>query len=90
MAIFNLVSMSYGQATGLIALTSFVVYLFVRKRLANPHGLPYPPGPKPLPILGNVLDIARENEAQAYQQLAKEHGESHVLTFHVMLTPGII
>lgn len=82
MAIFHLLSMSHGQATFLIALTTFILYLFLRKyaeRRVNPHGLPYPPGPKPLPIIGNVLDIARENEAQAYQQLAKEHGRYYVI-----------
>jgi hypothetical protein len=88
MAIFNLLSMSLGQATAVVALTIIAVYLYFKRaeRLANPHRLPYPPGPKPLPIIGNVLDIARENEAQAYQQLAREHGASHVLTFRVVLT----
>jgi isoprenylcysteine carboxyl methyltransferase (ICMT) family protein YpbQ len=88
MAIFDLLSMSHGQSTALIALTIFALIFFVRKRaerLANPQGLPYPPGPKPLPIIGNILDIARENEAQVYQQLAREHGASHVLTFAVYL-----
>ena len=56
----------------------FGVYSTVRRwrahRLANPRGLPYPPGPKPLPILGNMFDIARDNESAAYQKLADEYG----------------
>jgi len=45
----------------------FTLYLFIRKRASHPHGFPYPPVPKPLPIIGNVLDIARKNEVEAYQ-----------------------
>jgi len=56
----------------------FCVYSTVRRwrahRLANPRGLPYPPGPKPLPIVGNMFDIARDNESAAYQKLADEYG----------------
>jgi len=45
----------------------FTLYLFIRKRASHPHGFPYPPVPKPLPIIGNVLDIARKNQVEAYQ-----------------------
>jgi hypothetical protein len=57
----------------------FCAYSTVRRwrahRLANPRGLPYPPGPKPFPIVGNMFDIARDNQSAAYQKLADEYGE---------------
>ncbi|KAJ3565313.1 hypothetical protein NP233_g7709 [Leucocoprinus birnbaumii] len=48
--------------------------LYVRRR-DNPRGLPYPPGPKPLPIIGNLFDFARENESAAYLGMAHEYGD---------------
>jgi hypothetical protein len=63
-----------------VALLSVVLcaYLILRKRrnqrLINPRRLPYPPGPKPLPIIGNMLDIAGNNETIVYQRLADKFG----------------
>ncbi|RPD54776.1 cytochrome P450 [Lentinus tigrinus ALCF2SS1-7] len=34
-----------------------------------------PPGPPPLPILGNILDVPRENSARAYQPLFDKYGD---------------
>ncbi|KAF5310062.1 hypothetical protein D9619_010585 [Psilocybe cf. subviscida] len=45
------------------------------QRAANPRGLPYPPGPRRLPIIGNVFDIARNNETEVYQRLADIYGD---------------
>lgn len=65
-------------------------YIMLRKRriqrLINPRGLPYPPGPKPRPVIGNMLDLAAENEAVVYQHLAEKYGKSlsslySILTF---------
>ena len=57
----------------------FCVYSTVQRwrvhTLTNPRGLPYPPGPKPFPIVGNMFDIARDNQSAAYQKLADEYGE---------------
>lgn len=47
------------------------------QRAANPRGLPYPPGLRRLPIIGNVFDIARNNETEVYQRLADIYGEPH-------------
>ncbi|KAH9476206.1 Cytochrome P450 monooxygenase 98 [Psilocybe cubensis] len=60
-------------------LVVLLVYSALRRRrvhrLANPRNLPYPPGPKPLPIIGNLFDIARDNETATYQALARQYGD---------------
>ena len=42
-------------------------------------GLPYPPGPRPLPIIGNLLGIPIESSWLAYTRLAKKYGTSYIL-----------
>jgi|HubBroStandDraft_3_1064219.scaffolds.fasta_scaffold1189761_1 hypothetical protein len=39
-------------------------------------GLPYPPGPRPLPIVGNILDIPKDFSWLAYTQFSKKYGTS--------------
>ncbi|KAK1220118.1 hypothetical protein PQX77_017157 [Marasmius sp. AFHP31] len=62
----------------LLALGVFVSIAYVaiiRKRARhNTNGSPMPPGPKPLPVVGNILDIPREKESEAYFKLAQEFG----------------
>jgi hypothetical protein len=36
--------------------------------------LPYPPGPRPLPLVGNLFDIPKELSWLSYVQLSKKHG----------------
>jgi len=59
-----------------------LLYAFFRKytyQAAAMRKFPYPPGPKPWPIIGNMFHIARDNESTAYQQLAKEYGALDLL-----------
>jgi len=39
------------------------------------RGSIYPPGPRSLPIIGNLLDLASSKETSTYQLLAKQYGE---------------
>lgn len=63
-----------------VVLGVLVLSYLLRRRQAclrtNPRRLPLPPGPKPLPIIGNLLDIPRDSEAARYNRLAREHGTS--------------
>lgn len=44
-----------------------------RKRTSN---LPLPPGPKPLPLIGNTLDMPRKDDRLILTQWGKQYGES--------------
>ena len=41
---------------------------------ASSHHLPLPPGPRPLPIIGNMLDVPTENMEQAFYDLTQKYG----------------
>jgi hypothetical protein len=55
---------------------SFLVALRAFRDYQKRGGLPYPPGPRPLPIIGNLLDIPKESSWFTYTQLAKKYGTS--------------
>ncbi len=60
----------------LVLVSSLAAFLAIRDRQRR-HGLPYPPGPRPLPFIGNLLDIPKEFSWLSYTQLSKEHGMIH-------------
>lgn len=57
----------------LLSLTYLLWKLYVRCR-DNPRSFPFPPGPKPLPLVGNLFDFPRENESVAYLKMAQKYG----------------
>lgn len=66
-------------AAGFLWTVGLGAYLYYRRRGKNlkgdqPLGLPLPPGPPPLPILGNALDIPREREWETLTRWAGQYG----------------
>ncbi|TDL29033.1 cytochrome P450 [Rickenella mellea] len=49
--------------------------LWRRSRRRNPHGCPLPPGPKGIPIIGNVFDMPKSDEALAILNWGKKYGD---------------
>lgn len=45
------------------------------------RGTPYPPGPRPLPLIGNVLDIPKDYSWLAYTDFSKKYGD--IQSFHI-------
>ena len=58
--------------TSLACLALLVAYLIYRK-LASPNA-PYPPGPRPYPLIGNLLDVPPSYQERTFANLAKIYG----------------
>ncbi|KAH6899267.1 cytochrome P450 98A3 [Coprinopsis sp. MPI-PUGE-AT-0042] len=67
----NTQALGWFLALGALTSATFVV---LRKR-RNTRGLPLPPGPKGLPLLGNIFQIPSENAWMAYREMGKVHGD---------------
>ena len=68
-----------GAAASLVVLTR---YLRSRGFPGQPK-LPYPPGPKGLPLIGNILDLPRDMHIwEGFTQMAEAYRTSMAFAFH--------
>ena len=54
----------------------------------NPNGLPLPPGPKGLPIIGNMLDMPADKPWLVYHEWSKTYGKFNVQLYFLQ-TPSL-
>ena len=66
--------MSLNNNDKLVILFAFAWAAFIYVRRASSRSLPLPPGPKRLPIIGNLLNVPRSFEWEAYARWSKEFG----------------
>ncbi|KAF8504849.1 cytochrome P450 [Russula emetica] len=66
----------------ILVLVSLLIAAFLAIRdYQKRQGLPYPPGPRPLPLIGNLFDVPKEFSWLTYARLSEKYGD--VLSFHV-------
>lgn len=53
---------------------TFLNLLFTFRDYRRRRGFPYPPGPKPWPIIGNLLDSPKQSQWTTYTEMSKKHG----------------
>lgn len=74
----------------LCAAISFLVFstrVILRRRKS---GLPFPPGPPGLPIIGNIVDFPTSNIPRSFHNLAKRYGTCRLLLCKVLVYPILI
>jgi hypothetical protein len=67
-------SMSVVSLMSALVLVSSLATFFAIRDYQRRRGVPYPPGPRPLPLIGNLLDIPKEFPWLTFTRLSKEHG----------------
>lgn len=64
----GVVVLAFGAALALL------VFLYHRNKFTS-HILPLPPGPEPLPLLGNLFDLPLTREYETYTKWGKLYGD---------------
>jgi len=67
--------------TGLLLTAALLIaYSYVQDWRRNPARLPYPPGPKGYPIIGNLLDIPNAFIYKRFREMSRDLGTFYVLS----------
>ncbi len=77
-------SFSFSYVIILLVLTAVIGVISRRNRKAR-----LPPGPPPLPFIGNILDVPKSMSAKEYDRLCQTYGKSRALSREVASPPLI-
>ena len=66
------------NAVDFLAISLFFYILSVFRDHRRRGGLPYPPGPPPRPIIGNILDIPKDAPWTAYVDMSRKYGTNDI------------
>lgn len=67
--------LSHPSPLAVVGVVLLVFTTFYRYRLWRAQPQSFPPGPPPLPIIGNLLDVPKSMSAKEYDVLSKTYGE---------------
>ena len=61
----------------LVLVSSIAIFLAIRDYQKR-QGLPYPPGPRSLPLIGNLFDVPKEFSWLTYTRLSRKYGKVYL------------
>src|SRR5579863_6067211 len=67
------------NTTDFLASSLLLYFFFSLRDHRRRRGLPYPPCPLSLPILGNILDVPKETPWITYADMSKKYGRGNTL-----------
>lgn len=65
-------------ALGVLVVSAIALVWFTKRKQA---GLPFPPGPKAKPLIGNMLDMPQRKEVETFDKWHRQYGSSHFHSF---------
>ncbi|KAI9431004.1 hypothetical protein BJY52DRAFT_1133432, partial [Lactarius psammicola] len=63
-----------------VMVSTYFYLLFVIRDHLRRRGIPYPPGPKRWPIIGNLLNSPKQTPWITYTEMSKKHGSGNILS----------